>query len=146
MLEVVFRTFSKHSQQLSKSRPQKCSSIKNCGSVFLRLWFCCCSVALGWHIFFYVHHHPVIIYKNAVKSLLASHGTSQRQSGCQESAVDRGCGRTLRPLLGLVVVNVEGQLYNCEETCTFAEVERELNLTLLVGTTSFAKIHSSSRL
>ena len=144
MLEVVFSTFSKHIAviKVETIEVQQYKKLWQCflavvvllllGSIGLAHLLLCTSIQ--------------IIYKNAVKSLLASHGTSQRQSGCQESAVDRGCGRTLRPLLGLVVVNVEGQLYNCEETCTFAEVERELNLTLLVGTTSFAKIHSSSRL
>lgn len=145
MLEVVFRTFSKHINSSYHRRPQKCIK-KTVAVFFLRLlWFCCCCCcwAAGTSSCF-MYNNPDYLQKCS-KSLVFSQGTSQRQSGCQESAVDRGCGRILRPLLGLVVV-VLGQLYNCEETCTFAEMGRELNLTLLVGTTSFARIHSSSRM
>ena len=136
--------FKAHQQQLSQETIEVYK--KTVAVFFLRLqWFCCCCCcwAAGTSSCF-MYNNPDYLQKCS-KSLVFSQGTSQRQSGCQESAVDRGCGRILRPLLGLVVV-VLGQLYNCEETCTFAEMGRELNLTLLVGTTSFARIHSSSRL
>ena len=66
-------------------------------------------------------------------------GISQRKSGCQESAVDRGWGRSFRHLDG-----IWGQLYNWELSCTLAFGGNELMVTRLIGTKSFANTHWSS--
>ena len=66
-------------------------------------------------------------------------GISQRKSGCQESAVDRGWGRSFRHLDGIC-----GQLYNWELSCTLAFGGNELMVTRLIGTKSFANTHWSS--
>ena len=68
-------------------------------------------------------------------------GISQRKSGCQESAVDRGWGRSFRPR---EFDGIWGQLYNWELSCTLAFGGNELMVTRLIGTKSFANTHWSS--
>ena len=81
------------------------------------------------------HHH-------VMKSCM---GTNNRKSGCQDKAVDLGCGLSFRPRL-LLLLLVVGLLNSWDDNCTLADMGRELSLTRLVGTTSFARIHWSSRL
>ena len=65
-----------------------------------------------------------------------------KKSGCQDSAVDLGCGFSFRPRLW--VLEGGGKLYIWLVSWTRADSGSELILTLLVGTTSFARIHWSS--
>ena len=65
-----------------------------------------------------------------------------KKSGCQDSAVDLGCGFSFRPLLW--VLEGGGKLYIWLVSWTLVDSGSEVILTLLVGTTSLARTHWSS--